>query len=175
MFKIAKFSIFSDRNNCSANNSEFWIFMELISRFMEERNTPIERPPMLGFKQSINLELQHDHRANLTFVSVDLHMFFQKVLDQGGYEGCVSKKAWKSVYDELGGNPQNTSAATCTRRHYEKWVVIGDTKHTSHTVCHTFPYCYIANHVKLKKDCGSISAIGAQKLYRYKLCLDLCR
>ena len=108
----------------------FWIFMELISRFMEERNTPIERPPMLGFKQSINLELQHVHRANLTFVSVDLHMFFQKVLDQGGYEGCVSKKAWKSVYDELGGNPQNTSAATCTRRHYEKWVVIGDTKHT---------------------------------------------
>ena len=148
MFKIAKFSIFSDRNNCSANNSEFWIFMELISRFMEERNTPIERPPMLGFKQSINLELQHVHRANLTFVSVDLHMFFQKVLDQGGYEGCVSKKAWKSVYDELGGNPQNTSAATCTRRHYEKWVVIGDTKHTSHTVCHTFPYCYIANHVE---------------------------
>ena len=120
MFKIAKFSIFSDRNNCSANNSEFWIFMELISRFMEERNTPIERPPMLGFKQSINLELQHVHRANLTFVSVDLHMFFQKVVEQGGYEGCVSKKAWKSVYDELGGNPQNTSAATCTRRHYEK-------------------------------------------------------
>ena len=22
------------------------------------------------------------------------------------YEGCVSKKSWKSVYDELGGNPQ---------------------------------------------------------------------
>ena len=95
--------------------------MELISRFMEERNTPIERPPMLGFKQSINLELgEYIHRANLAFVSVDLHMFFQKVVDQGGYEGCVSKKAWKSVYDELGGNPQNTSAATCTRRHYEK-------------------------------------------------------
>ena len=49
-------------------------------------------------------------------------MFFQKVLEQGGYDGCVSKKAWKSVYDELGGNPQNTSAATCTRRHYEKYV-----------------------------------------------------
>ena len=29
-------------------------------------------------------------------------MFFQKVTDQGGYDGCVSKKAWKSVYDELG-------------------------------------------------------------------------
>ena len=50
-------------------------------------------------------------------------MFFQKVSDQGGYDGCVSKKAWKSVYDELGGNPQNTSAATCTRRHYEKFLL----------------------------------------------------
>ncbi len=34
----------------------------------------------------------------------------------------MTKKAWKSIYDELGGNPQNTSAATCTRRHYEKYV-----------------------------------------------------
>ena len=57
------------------------------------------------------------------FIAVDLHMFFQKVSDQGGYDGCVSKKAWKSVYDELGGNPQNTSAATCTRRHYEKFLL----------------------------------------------------
>ena len=100
---------------------------------MEERNTPIERPPMLGFKQSklnyntasISLEVAlfqfNLNNYNLSvFVAVDLHMFFQKVSDQGGYDGCVSKKAWKSVYDELGGNPQNTSAATCTRRHYEK-------------------------------------------------------
>ena len=56
----------------------------------------------------------------MMFVSVDLHMFYQCVCEHGGYDGCVSKKAWKSVYDELGGNPQNTSAATCTRRHYEK-------------------------------------------------------
>ena len=52
--------------------------------------------------------------------AVDLHQFYQKVMEHGGYDGCVSKKSWKSVYDELGGNPQNTSAATCTRRHYEK-------------------------------------------------------
>ena len=42
----------------------------------------------------------------------------------GGYDGCMTKKAWKSIYDDLGGNPQNTSAATCTRRHYEKYVKI---------------------------------------------------
>ena len=90
---------------------------------MEGRNTPIERPPMLGFKQSMH-QKQNINRKIKQFksflFSVDLHMFFQKVIDLGGYDGCVSKKAWKSVYDELGGNPQNTSAATCTRRHYEK-------------------------------------------------------
>jgi hypothetical protein len=55
-------------------------------------------------------------------VSVDLHQFFERVQELGGYQGCVSKKAWKQVYDDLGGNPQNTSAATCTRRHYERYV-----------------------------------------------------
>ena len=55
---------------------------------------------------------------------VDLHLFYEKVDELGGYEGCVTKKAWKSVYDDLGGNPQNTSAATCTRRHYERSGVI---------------------------------------------------
>ena len=55
------------------------------------------------------------------YVSVDLHAFFEKVVKLGGYDGCVHGKAWKSIYDELGGNPQNTSAATCTRRHYERY------------------------------------------------------
>ena len=58
------------------------------------------------------------------FFSVDLHLFFDKVAQLGGYDGCMTKKAWKSIYDDLGGNPQNTSAATCTRRHYEKYVKI---------------------------------------------------
>lgn len=53
-------------------------------------------------------------------VSVDLHLFYEKICELGGYDGCVTKKAWKSVYDDLGGNPLNTSAATCTRRHYER-------------------------------------------------------
>lgn len=34
------------------------------------------------------------------------------------------RRQWKHVYDELGGNPSSTSAATCTRRHYERWVII---------------------------------------------------
>jgi len=87
------------------NTKEETEFLKKLIKFMESRHTPIERPPMLGFKQ------------------IDLHLFFKKVVDLGGYDGCVSKKSWKSVYDELGGNPQNTSAATCTRRHYEKFLL----------------------------------------------------
>ena len=30
---------------------------------------------------------------------------------------------WKHIYDKLGGHPGNTSAATCTRRIYEKCVI----------------------------------------------------
>ncbi|XP_059083538.1 AT-rich interactive domain-containing protein 5B-like [Tigriopus californicus] len=80
-------------------------FLQKLISFMDRRNTPIERPPMLGFKQ------------------IDLHLFFLKVEKLGGYEGCMNKKSWKAIYDELGGNPQNTSAATCTRRHYEKFLL----------------------------------------------------
>ena len=65
-------------------------------------------------------------------LSVDLHLFFDKVSQVGGYDGCMSKKAWKSVYDDLGGNPQNTSAATCTRRHYEKYVLIKSLEKIGH-------------------------------------------
>lgn len=33
------------------------------------------------------------------------------------------RRQWKHVYDELGGNPSSTSAATCTRRHYERLLL----------------------------------------------------
>lgn len=32
----------------------------------------------------------------------------------------TARRLWKKVYDELGGSPGSTSAATCTRKHYEK-------------------------------------------------------
>ncbi|RLW04053.1 hypothetical protein DV515_00006158 [Chloebia gouldiae] len=32
----------------------------------------------------------------------------------------TARRQWKHIYDELGGNPGSTSAATCTRRHYER-------------------------------------------------------
>lgn len=35
----------------------------------------------------------------------------------------TARRLWKSVYDDLGGSPGSTSAATCTRRHYERLIL----------------------------------------------------
>ncbi|KAL1423200.1 hypothetical protein MTO96_021188 [Rhipicephalus appendiculatus] len=66
---------------------------------------PIQRVPHLGFKQ------------------IDLYHFYQFSQRLGGYEKITGRKQWKQVYDQLGGDPSSTSAATCTRRHYERLLL----------------------------------------------------
>ncbi|XP_043919944.1 uncharacterized protein LOC122795707 [Protopterus annectens] len=80
-------------------------FLLDLYQFMRERATPIEKIPHLGFKQ------------------IDLWLLYQTVQDLGGYEEVTAKQLWKLVYNKLGGNPRSTSAATCTRRHYEKLLL----------------------------------------------------
>lgn len=80
-------------------------FLKDLHLFMKKRDTPIERIPNLGFKQ------------------IDLFLMFQAVKDLGGYHQVTSQQLWKQVYNVLGGNPRSTSAATCTRRHYEKLLL----------------------------------------------------
>ncbi|XP_029460161.1 AT-rich interactive domain-containing protein 5A-like isoform X1 [Rhinatrema bivittatum] len=80
-------------------------FLVNLYNFMKERNTPIERVPHLGFKQ------------------INLWRIYQAVEKLGGYELVTGRRLWKNVYDELGGSPGSTSAATCTRRHYERLVL----------------------------------------------------
>ena len=53
-------------------------------------------------------------------VAVDLYKFFNTTAEMGGYDLVTSRKQWKHIYDQMGGNPSSTSAATCTRRQYEK-------------------------------------------------------
>ncbi|KAM9368603.1 AT-rich interactive domain-containing protein 5A [Phaethornis superciliosus] len=72
---------------------------------MKERQTPIERIPHLGFKQ------------------INLWKIYKAVEKLGAYELVTGRRLWKNVYDELGGSPGSTSAATCTRRHYERLVL----------------------------------------------------
>ncbi|XP_072925063.1 AT-rich interactive domain-containing protein 5A-like [Hemitrygon akajei] len=80
-------------------------FLVNLYKFMKDRGTPIERIPHLGFKQ------------------VNLATLYKAVEKLGGYEAVTTSRLWKNIYDELGGNPGSTSAATCTRRHYEKLVL----------------------------------------------------
>ncbi|KAG7499454.1 ARID domain containing [Solea senegalensis] len=80
-------------------------FLKELYLFMRKRDTPIERIPHLGFKQ------------------IDLFVMFNTVRDLGGYHQVTAQQLWKQVYNRLGGNPRSTSAATCTRRHYEKLLL----------------------------------------------------
>ncbi|NXX85122.1 ARI5A protein, partial [Urocolius indicus] len=76
-------------------------FLVSLYQFMRDRHTPIERIPHLGFKQ------------------INLWKIYKAVEKLGAYELVTCRRLWKHVYDELGGSPGSTSAATCTRRHYE--------------------------------------------------------
>ncbi|XP_037022214.2 AT-rich interactive domain-containing protein 5A isoform X2 [Artibeus jamaicensis] len=80
-------------------------FLVSLYKFMKERHTPIERLPHLGFKQ------------------INLWKIYKAVEKLGAYEMVTGRRLWKNVYDELGGSPGSTSAATCTRRHYERLVL----------------------------------------------------
>ncbi|XP_077585475.1 aT-rich interactive domain-containing protein 5B isoform X2 [Stigmatopora nigra] len=80
-------------------------FLVELYKYMKKRDTPIERIPFLGFKQ------------------INLWTMFQAAQKLGGYELITVRRQWKHVYDELGGNPSSTSAATCTRRHYERLLL----------------------------------------------------
>ncbi|XP_059920424.1 AT-rich interactive domain-containing protein 5A [Gadus macrocephalus] len=80
-------------------------FVSNLHGFMKERGTPIERIPHLGFKQ------------------INLWRIYKAVGNLGGYDSVTARRLWKSVYDDLGGSPGSTSAATCTRRHYERLVL----------------------------------------------------
>uniref|UniRef100_A0A8C7VKM7 ARID domain-containing protein n=1 Tax=Oncorhynchus mykiss TaxID=8022 RepID=A0A8C7VKM7_ONCMY len=80
-------------------------FLKDLYLYMKKRNTPIEKIPHLGFKQ------------------IGLFMMYKTVKSLGGYHQVTAQQMWKQVYNTLGGNPRSTSAATCTRRHYEKLLL----------------------------------------------------
>ncbi|XP_030641573.1 AT-rich interactive domain-containing protein 5B [Chanos chanos] len=94
-----------DAGSAEECGTEEQAFLVALYKYMKERKTPIERIPYLGFKQ------------------INLWTMFQAAQKLGGYEMITAHRQWKHVYDELGGNPGSTSAATCTRRHYEKLLL----------------------------------------------------
>ncbi|PWA14587.1 hypothetical protein CCH79_00017603 [Gambusia affinis] len=78
------------------------LFLDQLFVFMERHGSPIHKVPNLGFKK------------------IDLFLMYSVVKRLGGYKKVTSDRLWKVVYNELGGCPGSTSAATCTRRHYER-------------------------------------------------------
>ncbi|XP_051961006.1 uncharacterized protein LOC127628260 [Xyrauchen texanus] len=81
------------------------LFLDQLHLFMERRGSPISKVPNLGFKK------------------IDLFLLYSVVKRLGGYERVTSQRMWKVVYNELGGSPGSTSAATCTRKHYERLML----------------------------------------------------
>ncbi|XP_076846449.1 AT-rich interactive domain-containing protein 5A [Brachyhypopomus gauderio] len=98
-------AIGAEESRTSQSESEERAFVINLYHFMKERGTPIERIPHLGFKQ------------------INLWKIYKAVETLGGYDSVTARRLWKNVYDELGGSPGSTSAATCTRRHYERLVL----------------------------------------------------
>ncbi|CAF97094.1 unnamed protein product, partial [Tetraodon nigroviridis] len=94
-----------DEDTSEESRAEEQAFLVDLYKYMKDRDTPIERIPFLGFKQ------------------INLWTMFQAAQKLGGYELITVRRQWKHVYDELGGNPSSTSAATCTRRHYERLLL----------------------------------------------------
>ncbi|KAM4545194.1 uncharacterized protein PAE49_017882 isoform 2-T2 [Odontesthes bonariensis] len=81
------------------------LFLDQLFAFMERSGSPIHKVPNLGFKK------------------IDLFLMYSVVKRLGGYKKVTTDRLWKVVYNELGGCPGSTSAATCTRRHYERLML----------------------------------------------------
>lgn len=122
------------------------MFLDRLHHFMNDRQTPISKLPMVGYKESKYLLMGslnsfipplidsiaplvvkitpsfsfYSSLICLNFFAVDLYKFFSKVQRLGGYDGVTANRMWKTVLDEMGGDPANSSAATHSRRHYER-------------------------------------------------------
>ncbi|XP_070699785.1 AT-rich interactive domain-containing protein 5B [Pempheris klunzingeri] len=81
------------------------LFLDQLFSYMDRHGSPIHKVPNLGFKK------------------IDLFLMYSVVKRLGGYKKVTMDRLWKVVYNELGGCPGSTSAATCTRRHYERLML----------------------------------------------------
>ncbi|XP_028128367.2 uncharacterized protein LOC114324733 [Diabrotica virgifera virgifera] len=89
---------------CHENN-ENREFVRKLGAFMKSNRTPIGRIPSLGYKE------------------LNLHEFFTRVQKLGGYDCVTTNRLWKSIFDEMSGHQNSTSAATVIRRHYERFLL----------------------------------------------------
>nr|XP_056707186.1 AT-rich interactive domain-containing protein 4A [Euleptes europaea] len=79
-------------------------FLQQLYKFMEDRGTPINKPPVLGYK--------------------DLHLFklFRLVFQQGGCDNIDSGAVWKQIYMDLGIPILNSAASYNVKTAYRKYL-----------------------------------------------------
>ncbi|XP_075049561.1 AT-rich interactive domain-containing protein 4A [Mixophyes fleayi] len=79
-------------------------FLQQLYRFMEDRGTPINKPPVLGYK--------------------DLNLFklFRLVYQQGGCDNIESGAVWKQIYMDLGIPILNSAASYNVKTAYKKYL-----------------------------------------------------
>ncbi|XP_067410972.1 AT-rich interactive domain-containing protein 4A isoform X2 [Emydura macquarii macquarii] len=79
-------------------------FLQQLYKFMEDRGTPINKPPVLGYK--------------------DLNLFklFRLVYQQGGCDKIDSGAVWKQIYMDLGIPILNSAASYNVKTAYRKYL-----------------------------------------------------
>lgn len=79
-------------------------FLQQLYKFMEDRGTPINKPPVLGYK--------------------DLNLFklFRLVHQQGGCDNIESGAVWKQIYMDLGIPILNSAASYNVKTAYRKYL-----------------------------------------------------
>ncbi|XP_052009304.1 AT-rich interactive domain-containing protein 4A-like [Xyrauchen texanus] len=79
-------------------------FLQQLYKFMDDRGTPINKPPVLGYK--------------------DLNLFklFRLVYHQGGFDNIESGSIWKQIYMDLGIPVLNSAASYNVKTAYRKYL-----------------------------------------------------
>ncbi|XP_066525133.1 AT-rich interactive domain-containing protein 4A [Hoplias malabaricus] len=79
-------------------------FLQQLYKFMEDRGTPINKPPVLGYK--------------------DLNLFklFRLVYQHGGCDSIESGSIWKQIYMDLGIPVLNSAASYNVKTAYRKYL-----------------------------------------------------
>ncbi|KAJ3667062.1 hypothetical protein Zmor_002470 [Zophobas morio] len=93
------------RSTRAVENNESKEFLKELMVFMKTNYTPIGKIPSLGYKE------------------LDLYSFYTKVHKLGGYDAVTTNRLWKSIFDDMSGHANSTSAATVIRRHYERFLL----------------------------------------------------
>ncbi|KAJ8983017.1 hypothetical protein NQ317_014314, partial [Molorchus minor] len=124
---------------CHENN-ENKEFVRKLTAFMKANHTPIGRIPSLGYKE------------------LNLHEFFTKVQKLGGYDSVTTNRLWKSIFDDMSGHQNSTSAATVIRRHYERFLL----PYERHVKGEEYKPLPVSERRRLKSKRGSSSISDAE-------------